>query len=78
MLQSQQLLYMHEVLKPIIVDLQTLDGQFPLKGVGIELPHLVMIDIQFLQLFQVLQAIDLDDLVAGGFEDLQLGELAEV
>ena len=42
---------MHEVLGSVVVDLQTLDGQFPLKGIGIELADLVVIDIQLLQLF---------------------------
>lgn len=63
---------MHEVLESVVVDLQALDGQFPLKGVGIELAYFVMIDIKFLQLLKVLQTVDLDNLVAGSFEDLQL------
>ena len=69
---------MHEVLESVVVDLQALDGQFPLKGVGVELADLVVIDIQLLQLLKVLQAVDLDYLVAGSLEDLQLRELAEV
>lgn len=63
---------MHEVLESVVVDLEALDGQFPLKRVGVELADFVMIDIQFLQLLEVLQAVDLDDLIAGGLEDLQL------
>lgn len=62
---------MHEVLEPVVVDLEALNGQFPLKRVGVKLAHLVVIDIKFLQLFEILQAIDFDDFVAGSLEDLQ-------
>jgi hypothetical protein len=68
----------HEVLKTVIIYLQAFDGKLALKGVRIKLSHLVMIDVEFLQLLQVLQAIDLDYFVSGGLEDLQLRQLAEV
>lgn len=62
---------MHEVLEAIVIDLQALDGQLAFERVGIELPHFIVIDIELFQLFEVFQAIDLDDFVAGGLQDLQ-------
>lgn len=66
MLQSEQLLNMHKVFESIVVDLKAFDGQFSLKGVGVELPYFIVIDVQLLQLFQVLQTVYLNDFVAGG------------
>ena len=69
---------MHEVLESVVVDLQALYWQFPLKRVGIKLAYFVMIDVEFLQLLEVLQAVDLDNFVAGSLKDLQLRQLAEI
>ena len=64
MLKSQQLLNMHEVFQPIIINLQTLDWQFSFKRIGVKLPYLIMIDIKFFQLLQIFKAVDFDDLIS--------------
>lgn len=84
-LQSQQFLDVDEVFQSVVVNLQTLDGQFSyirqtntFKGIGLKLPHFVVVDVEFLQLFHVFQAVDFVDLVLGGFEDLEFSQLAQV
>lgn len=50
MLESKKLLHVHEVLKPVVVDFEAFYRELSLKGVGVELPHFVMVDVQLLQL----------------------------
>lgn len=64
MLQPKQLLNVHEVLQTIIVDFQAFDWQLALERVGIKLPHLIVINIQFLQLLEILQTVDFDDFIS--------------
>ena len=64
MLQPKQLLNVHEVLQTIIVDFQAFDWQFALERVGIKLPHLIVINIQFFQLLEILQTVDFDDFIS--------------
>lgn len=63
MLQPQQFLNVHEILQAIVVYLQAFYRQLPLERVRIELTNLIMIHIQFLQLLQILQAINLHNLI---------------
>lgn len=39
---------MHKIFEPIVVDLKAFDGQFSLKGVGVELSDFIVIDVQLL------------------------------
>jgi hypothetical protein len=55
---------MHEILEPIIIDFQAFNRQLALERVRIELPHFVVINVKFFQLFQILQTIDLYYLVS--------------
>lgn len=61
----------HEVFEAVVVNLETLDGQLPLEGVRVELPHLVVVNVQFLQLLQIFQAVYLYDLVPRCLKDLE-------
>ena len=85
MLQSQKLLDVNEVLQSVVVNFQTLDRQFSyiletntFEGIGLKLPHFVVVDIEFLQLLHVFQTVDFVDFVLGGFEDFEFSQLAQV
>ena len=69
---------MHEVLQPIVVYLEAFYWQLPLEGVGVELTNFIVINVQFLQLLQILEAIHLHYFVAAGLEDLQFSHFAKV
>lgn len=77
-LQPEKFLDSLEVPEAVVINFEHFDGEFALEGVGVQLPHLVVVHIQVFQLLQVLQTVDFYYLVLGGLQDLQLVQLAQV
>lgn len=69
---------MHEVFQTVVVDLQTLDGQFTLERVRVKLPYLIVIDVQLLQLLQILQTVNFHYLIPRCLEYFEFGQLTEI
>ena len=73
-LQLLQLLDVGERLETVLVQLEDHDLVVRVETVDVDLADAILAEVKLAQLAELLEVLDLDDLVVGGMEDLQLLE----
>jgi hypothetical protein len=71
-LQSFEPLHVGEGAQAIFLEFQARDDEAVVETVGVDLPDPVLAEVQFPQLLELVEIVDLGDFVVGGVEDLEV------